>query len=59
MGRIRVGSWLLGLLLLLAPFAWAGGSKEAATSAADKGAVKGEIRVWGDTQNETITSKPF
>ncbi len=61
MRRIRVSLWLLGLLLLLAPLAWAGGTKEGTTgtSAAGKAAIQGSIRVWGDTQNETITSKPF
>jgi raffinose/stachyose/melibiose transport system substrate-binding protein len=59
MRRIRVGFWLFGLLLLLAPLAWAGGTKEGTTSGAGKSAIQGSIRVWGDTQNETITSKPF
>ncbi len=59
MKGIRVYFSLLGALLLLAPSAWASGSKEAATTATGKGAIQGNIRVWGDAQNQTITEKPF
>jgi len=58
MGRIRACSWLLGLFMILAPLAWAGGSKEATTTTGNT-AINGDIRVWGDAQNETITAKPF